>query len=249
MRVLALDAGNTAFKMAVFTDGKIGGIYRGEEFNESILHTFLADEPADAAIWCSVRNDTEAIRNTLQRFMPERQLSSKMATPVKNEYKTPETLGADRLAAVNGARYVFPGDDVFVIGVGTTITYDLIQSDGTYRGGSISPGVRMRFDALHRLTAKLPQVSMHNTFQESYGSDTRTAILSGVQNGIVHEIKGFITEVAARFKAVKTVLTGGDASFFEGLLKKGIFAPPVIHEPNLVLIGLHAVYEYNDQTL
>lgn len=246
MRVLALDAGNTAFKMAVFNHGKIGEVYRSSSFSEHILQQFLQRHPADVSIWCSVRNNSEEIKIILGKQFKELRLDDKTAVPVDNQYATPETLGADRLAAVTGAQQMFPGENILIIGAGTTLTYDFIDAKKKYPGGSISPGLRMRFDALHRLTAKLPQIETEKAFDMPYGNNTRTAILSGVQNGILHEMSGFIGQYAAQYSGLKIVLTGGDASFFEGLLKKGIFAPFIYHEPNLVLIGLNTVYHYND---
>lgn len=246
MRVLTLDAGNTAFKMAVFDQWKIGEVYRSSHFDELILQQFLQDHPAEAGMWCSVRNDSDEIKRILGKQLQEHRLDSKTRIPVHNQYATPETLGADRLAAVTGAQQIFPGENVLVIGAGTTITYDFISAEKKYSGGSISPGLRMRFDALHRLTAKLPQIETDKEFDKPYGNDTRTAILSGVQNGIFHEMNGFIGQYTAQYNGLKIVLTGGDASFFDGLLKKGIFAPFIYHEPNLVLIGLNTVYHYND---
>src|SRR5438309_4098631 len=115
-----------------------------------------------------------------------------MTASIRNQYKTPQTLGPDRLAAVIGANKLFPGKGSLVIDAGTAITYDWVDAEGNYFGGSISPGLNMRYKALNYYTRALPLVTADEKFSENYGDDTTTAILSGVQNGIKYELTGFI---------------------------------------------------------
>ncbi|MFD2148184.1 type III pantothenate kinase [Mucilaginibacter antarcticus] len=170
-----------------------------------------------------------------------------MAEGINNHYKTPHTLGLDRLAAVTGANYLYPQQNNLVIDGGTCITYDFIDAGANYFGGSISPGLNMRYKALNYYTAVLPVVNQDKNFADDAGDDTETAIKSGVQNGIKHELMGFIDSYAKHSPQLNIILTGGDGIFFDTLLKNSIFAPYIKNEPYLVLKGLNAATQkHND---
>ena len=124
---------------------------------------------------------------------------------------------------------------VLVVDAGTCITYDFMTADKTYHGGSILPGIDMRFEALSLLTAKLPKLEK-TTLDDFIGKSTATSIQTGVQIGVLHELKGFITQYEAKYGDLQLVLTGGDAPYFESQLKNEIFV-----EPNLVPIGLNYI--------
>jgi len=166
-------------------------------------------------------------------------LSAETPVPVNNLYKTPETLGKDRLAAVVGAHSLFPDKNILVLDAGTALTIDFIDKDGNYRGGNISPGLNMRFRALHEYTQKLFLQSQSDEYQ-FLGCDTASAITSGVQNGIIFEINYYIDHFVKQFPGLVTILTGGDVNFLVDKIKKYIFA-----EPNLVFIGLMKIIEFN----
>lgn len=170
-------------------------------------------------------------------------LNSALQLPITISYTTPETLGADRIAGSVGANALFPNSNVLKIDFGTCITYDFINQKNEFKGGAISPGMMMRFKALHNYTAKLPLIDpMQFTAYELIGTDTAHAILSGVMNGIKTEIEGIIKEYKARFENLKVVATGGDAGLFVTLLKNEIFA-----RPYLVLEGLNCILNYNPE--
>ena len=167
-------------------------------------------------------------------------LSEKTPLPIINNYKTSLTLGKDRLAAVVGASVLYPGKDVLVFDAGTCLTIDFINSDKEYVGGRISPGIEMRYNALHTFTDKLPLIkSEKNTLV--IGNDTKTSIISGVQQGILAEVKTIISEYKSKNTDTVFVFTGGDSFYFEKELKNSIFA-----NPNLVLIGLNEILDYNE---
>jgi type III pantothenate kinase len=159
--------------------------------------------------------------------------------PIKNSYRTPDSLGKDRLAAVIGGNSIFPGSNILIIDAGTAITYDFIKADGTYIGGNISPGLKMRFQALHQYTNQLPLLKREANF-ELLGRDTHEAIVSGVQNGIVFELNQYIAALSNQNQNLHIILTGGDSKFFDNKLKYPIFV-----EPNLVLLGLNKILKYN----
>jgi type III pantothenate kinase len=166
-------------------------------------------------------------------------LDSKLPLPITIKYATPETLGVDRIAGVCGAQQKFPGEPCLVIDAGTCITYDFINHDGEFLGGAISPGMMMRFQAVHTFTSKLPLVSRPEKVV-LIGDSTETCIQSGVIHGIVEELNGTIRRYQEEFAGLRVILCGGDARFFENNLKGAIFAVP-----ELVLSGLNSILNYN----
>jgi type III pantothenate kinase len=166
-------------------------------------------------------------------------LSHSTPLPFKNLYRTPENLGKDRIAAAAGAFAAFPDTHTLIIDMGTAITFDILTSAGNYLGGNISPGLAMRFRALHAFTSRLPQLEK-DEFSDDPGTDTRSAIISGVQKGILYEIQGYIEHFSKLYPGLKVILTGGDGDFFAKPLKSPIFVIP-----NLVLCGLNFILDFN----
>jgi len=160
-------------------------------------------------------------------------------TPLRSRYTTPHTLGVDRICAAVAAMARFPGKPVLAIDMGSCITYDVVSAEGVHLGGSISPGLTMRFRALSEFTSKLPLVSAEQT-DETVGTDTQSAIRIGVQQGILLEVNGMIAQQSALQNGLCTIATGGDLSFFAHDLKTPIFADPI-----LVLRGLHEILLFN----
>jgi type III pantothenate kinase len=160
--------------------------------------------------------------------------------PLENSYRTPETLGYDRIAAAVGAYTIYPGKNVLVIDAGTAITYDIVTSEGTFVGGNISPGLDIRFKSLNKYTNRLPQLERPGEKPGLLGSSTSEAIQSGIVNGLLFEVDGFIEAFKGKYAKLQVVLTGGDAKYFEGKLKSSIFV-----DLNLNLIGLNRILEHN----
>jgi type III pantothenate kinase len=158
-----------------------------------------------------------------------------------NKYDSPETLGKDRLAAAVAGNHLFPNQNVLVIDAGTCIKYDFINAQAEYLGGAISPGLQMRFNALHIFTEKLPLIEL-TVFKTLIGKNTTDSLLSGVINGTLSEIDGIIDQYREIYPEIQIVLSGGDAEYLVGKLKKGIFAVS-----NIVLQGLKIILDYNDK--
>ncbi|MGE5423944.1 MAG: type III pantothenate kinase, partial [Syntrophothermus sp.] len=152
---------------------------------------------------------------------------------------TPDTLGRDRIAAATGGQSLFPGHDVLVINAGTCITYDFVTGNREYAGGSISPGMMMRFRALHTFTGKLPLLSPDET-EILTGNSTESSIQSGVMEGITAEMEGITGKYRSLYPELKVVLSGGDLNYFVNRLKINIFA-----FPNIVIQGLHQILKFN----
>jgi type III pantothenate kinase len=239
---LITDFGNTFQKLAVF-DGKklvLKEAIRG--LDAVALSGFIEKNgPFTGIILSSVANHDVVLENILSRSGRFILLDSKTPVPFKNLYHTPETLGKDRIAAVTAARSLFPGKNVLVIDAGTCLTFDIITADGDYPGGAISPGIRMRFRALHTFTGKLPLIEPEG-FDELIGKSTMESLLSGVLNGVLAEITNVVSQYHEKFEDLKVIITGGDHQFLHNKLKINIFAVP-----DLVLLGLNEILDYNDQ--
>ena len=234
---LVIDSGNSAAKVGIFNDQKLI-----EKFSFSTpegLQRFMQDVLFENLIVSSVKADAELVASWGPAAGKKFILGKGLPLPVNNLYSTPDTLGMDRLAAVCGAHQLFPSVNCLAIDAGTCITYDFIDKHGNYHGGSISPGLNMRFQAVHTLTAKLPLVTPKPGVN-LIGTSTETSIQSGVVNGLIAEIEGIIRQYQEKFSHLNVILCGGDAGFFENQLKASIFAIP-----ELVLIGLNSILIYN----
>jgi len=238
---LTIDFGNTLQKLAVF-DGKnliLKEIF--QDLNTAALIRFVEKNgPFYGIILSSVSNHPSALEKFLSQSGKFIMLDSQIPVPVRNLYETPESLGKDRIAAVTGAWSLFPGRNVLAIDAGTCITYDLLTKNGEYLGGGISPGIRMRFQALHTFTGKLPLIEP-GAFDELIGRSTEESLLSGVYNGVAAEIRGLILLYQEKFDELIVIITGGDHQFLHNKLKISIFAVP-----DLVLLGLNEIFDYND---
>jgi type III pantothenate kinase len=235
---LAVDAGNTSVKAGLFANATLKEIFLKVSLQQ--LPELLQEHSIHNCIISSVKDDAETIRQLIQPFAANIFILDHMLpVPVINEYETPQTLGKDRLAAVAGAKALYPESNCLVIDIGTCITYDCIRADNHYLGGSISPGLYLRFKALHIFTARLPLVEPEPEAKLT-GRNTRDAILSGVINGMAAEIEGIIGKYQTLLPQMDVIFCGGDANFFESKIKQRIFVIP-----ELVLIGLNRILEHN----
>lgn len=246
MANLVIDIGNTYTKIALFKHNEI--VYAQQFIDPTIdtLDRLLSRDNPDKVIISSVKKEKEEWEIALQEKIPLVYFNAEMTTGITNHYLTPQTLGLDRLAAVIGASHLHPGKNVLIIDGGTCITYDFVDAGANYYGGSISPGLNMRYKALNNYTSGLPLVKECGSFDANYGNDTQSAILSGVQNGLKYELTGFIEAYRKNEQEFKIILTGGDSIFFDTLLKNSIFAPYIKIEPYLVLEGLNAAIQKHD---
>ena len=238
---LIFDVGNTATKMALYEGNEKITSFRTKQFSCEKMQEIFSDflERIDRAIISTVRNTPEYIIDMATLGIPYVHiLSHHTKLPFKNEYKTPETLGPDRIAAIAGAFHMYPGRNVLIIDAGTAVTYDYL-SGKTFLGGNISPGLSMRFKALHRFTGKLPLGSTLEKYS-SPGKNTMEAITAGVTNGLICEINEYIRMFEEKNIDSMVVFTGGDS----GYLKDRI-SHKINYQPDLVLTGLNYILEYN----
>jgi type III pantothenate kinase len=236
---LVVDVGNSSTKLAVYKEGKRFFVSRINDLTCEELDKKLSGLEIKRAIISSVKELPQFITDLLTINIPDVHLLSFMSKlPFKIEYETPETLGSDRIAAVAGGYLYFNGDDILVIDAGTAVTYDYLLGK-QYSGGNISPGINMRFNALHQYTEKLPLVEKSPGF-ESPGKNTNEAILAGVINGLVFEINEYIRTFKKERTKAKVILTGGDSGFLKEKISQRIH-----YMPDIVIDGLNYILEYN----
>lgn len=247
MTSLVIDIGNTFTKIAVFELDELLTVEQFEDVPITRPDELISEYQVDRGIVSSVKKNVEPWQTSLTSKIPLVTFNNTMTSGIQSHYLTPETLGTDRMAAVIGASHIYPGKNTLVIAGGTCITYDYVDANRNYFGGSISPGLNMRYKAVNYYTAGLPLINADAGFTPGYGNNTETAIRSGVQNGIKHELTGFIESYKAIDNQLNIVLSGGDSIFFDTLLKNSIFAPYIKIEPYLVLKGLNAaIQKHND---
>lgn len=239
---LCVDQGNTNIKAGIFTADKLIETFVFPSVEWKKLFDLKMNFPIDTCIVSSVKLQQQNFISIFrQEFQQCIELNSSTKIPVNNLYKTPQTLGNDRLAAVIGAQTLQPDTDLLVIDAGTAITFDFIDAQQNFYGGNIAAGIDLRLKALNAFTDRLPLVEQQEDCPFP-GIDTRSAILSGAIYGIVFEIDGYINELKIKYPKLSTFLTGGSTFYFESKLKNAIFA-----EKNLVLIGLNRILQYNVQ--
>ncbi len=231
-----LDLGNTRAKAALFEGRTLTRSFLLESPAQDVKKIVAEHPDIKRSIISSVISHTKEITNVLQNKTLSVDFDSNTRLPFKITYSTPETLGKDRIAAVAGAMAMYPGKALLVIDAGTCMKYNFVNIKGEFEGGAISPGLDMRFRALNVFTDRLPHLSYEKDFSDVIGSSTKGSILSGVQQGLVFELEGYVKRFKDKNKEGIVVGTGGNLSFLEDGLKNGIFAAP-----ELILNGLNEI--------
>lgn len=239
---LAIDIGNTLAKLAVIDDGQVVDFQKTEKIDSAFVEKILEENPEiEAAIIVSTGEYETAWEQMLEKRMKRFiRFGAETPIPIENGYATPQTLGLDRLAAAVAANALYPNSNVLIVDFGTAITVDFVSAEGRFLGGNISPGAATRFRALHHFTKRLPLCELDEDSVRLLGNSTRTAIESGVVNGIVYEIEGYIRDLQQRYNNLRIIFTGGESDFFAKRLKNTIFATY-----DLVAYGLNRILEYN----
>jgi type III pantothenate kinase len=236
---LCFDFGNTRLKCGVFTNDRLTEVLSLKDSDDETIEALLKKYQPAKTILSSVIEHNAAMEKILAKGSSFHKLSSQSILPFTTPVGKPETIGADRLALAAAAVYFYKGKNNLVIGLGSCVTYNFINKYNSFIGGSISPGMEMRFKSLNTYTAKLPLIKADWNYP-FIGYDTRTNILSGVLIGLAVEIDGIIDKYRDKFDNFNVLLTGGDSLYFAHHLKNKIFA-----DPDLIFKGLYAISETN----
>jgi type III pantothenate kinase len=244
--LLTIDIGNTRIKYAVFELDTIieQGFFLKLDLEKTIEKILNSYKKITDLIIASVGSVDKNSFLSFQNKITIHFITNEDLFPFHNKYKTPLTLGVDRMVLAAGSVFQFPNQNRLVIDAGTCVTYDFIDSENNYLGGAISPGIRLRYESLHNFTAKLPLLTKENP-QRLIGNSTSEAIHSGVINGLSNEIDGFIDSYRLKYSNFIIILTGGDTDFLAKRLKNTIFA-----NSNFLLESLNQIFQYkiqNDQ--
>ncbi|MFV5691093.1 type III pantothenate kinase [Flavobacterium sp. LT1R49] len=238
--ILAIDVGNTRIKAAVF-EGDIlveNFVFVKNELQKNIENILKKYKKIDDLVVSSVGDVEKQSFLEFENDLKVHFISHENPFPFVNCYATPKTLGIDRMVLAAGATLQFPNQNRLVIDAGTCVTFDFIDENNNYLGGAIAPGLRLRYESLHNYTAKLPLLTLEDP-KDLIGKSTSESIHSGVANGLVYEIDGFIDEYSARYLNFIIILTGGDTEFLAKRLKNTIFA-----NSNFLLESLNQTFQY-----
>lgn len=241
--LLTIDIGNTRIKAAVFEENTLLEIFvfTEEELLNKLNYILNKFPKIKDVVIAWVGNVEKELFFLLENKAEIHFITRESKFPFTNLYATPETLGIDRMILATNATLQFPNQNRLVIDTGTCITYDFIDENDNYLGGAISPGIRLRYESLNQQTAKLPLLT--KKYPESFiGNSTQESIHSGVINGVVLEIDGFIELYKTQYAKFIIILTGGDAEFLAMRLKNTIFA-----NSNFLLEGLNQTFQYNQK--
>lgn len=238
---LVLDLGNTRAKAALFAGKNLVEAFNFDKNPLPQLKRLLNENPQIRfSIVSSVINHPKDIINLLHNKTNCVEFNHTTSLPLIIRYAAPETLGKDRLAAAMGGYALYPGKNLLVIDTGTCIKYNFITAIGEFLGGAISPGLNIRFKSLNAFTDRLPLLVPDFEKHEIIGNSSTGSIYSGVQNGALFEILGFINWYKSQYPELSIILTGGAMQHFAGELKSDIFAVQ-----NLTLIGLNEILLFN----
>lgn len=238
---LIIDVGNTRLKLAVFEQSSLVEriVSPKEDFFIQVKKILKKFPAMEWGIISSVDffsfEEEKKLRNLIELIV----LNKDVHLPFENLYSTPSTLGVDRIALIAAAAKDYSRENVLVIDAGTCVTFDFLNNKNEYLGGAISPGLTIRYEALHNLTAKLPLLKPKDS-DFFIGDSTESSIHSGVINGLVSEIDGAISKYKSQYKDLTVILTGGDTNFLAKRLKSSIFA-----NSNFLLQGLNFILEIN----
>lgn len=234
---LVIDFGNSQVKLALFSNKDLVTTKKIKFFTRKEIIGFCGDITISSSIYSKVRKLT-ASEQKLVSSLNCVELNKDTPLPISSVYES--YVGSDRIAAVVGAAFLFPYKDIWVFDAGSCLTADFIDKEKKYHGGRITLGLKMRYKALNDYTSDLPLINQqeHTPFK---GENTKNSIVSGVQRGILSEVKTLMSEWKKENKDFIVLFTGGDLSFFEKELKSSIFA-----DPFLVLKGLNEILDYNE---
>ncbi|RYD78943.1 MAG: type III pantothenate kinase [Sphingobacteriales bacterium] len=244
-----IDIGNTRVKAGFFDGNKlVNSIVFNTQSWQNLYSAFSGKSLGN----CIVSSTVSVPDHVLNYFKAKADvfiyLDENTALPINNIYGTKNTLGKDRIALAVGAAYMFPQENALVINCGTCVTYNILNSSNEFCGGSISPGLRMRLQAMHTFTAQLPHPEIDEKSPiKVVGNSTSESLLSGAVNGLIFEMQGFIANIAAEYFPLQVIISGGDSRYLAEQFH--IYqTQKIVTEPDLALIGLNQILQFNGKS-
>lgn len=241
---LVIDVGNSRVKYGLFNKNHkliFSDAVSPNLFEDKLQQLFIFYPQIQNSIFSASGENSNRWISILKKKTNCTLFSHSTSIPIQNKYKTPDTLGLDRIALAVSSFFQYPNKNCLIVDLGTCITYDFLHKDGRYLGGAISPGIEMRFKAMHNFTANLPFIKENTGLGETYiGKTTEESLKIGVYQAIIHEIEGFYKQYIADYENLTLVLTGGSAQVLAERVKNSIFA-----NLNFQLLGLHQILIYN----
>ena len=252
---LFLDIGNTRTKWAFIEldsdieSSKNTGAMAHTELNQAQSHEFVQTKLNTGAspthiVCVSVANPkiTKIWQSNCQSLWPNAQWhqfsSSENSCGITNQYESPNSLGADRWAAMIGAKTKFPNNNLLIVNAGTATTIDYVNQAGAFIGGWIIPGLSMMLESLASGTADLPQLNPTNLTTISLGQSTKDCITQGC---IQSQIGAIVRATEQIQNPYKLVLSGGNSGYLEPQLSKSLGDVNLLTlDKYLVLRGLQA---------
>lgn len=237
--LIALDAGNTSLKLGIFIDGELEDVFR---IKQDELSTWRKNHTNYQNLHLVVSSVLDSsMQEKINLLFPKVHfLNQQDSLPFTNNYSSPLTLGMDRICNVSAVIDRHEKCPKLVVDIGTCIKIDLLDKNNCYSGGSISPGLRLRFNSLHQETARLPLLDSSQEKIPLIGNSTIDSIRSGVQNGMQFEINGMMEAYRLRYPDLTIFVTGGDSAFFDFEGKNDIFV-----DENLTLKGIYKIYSFH----
>lgn len=244
--LLAIDIGNTNIKAGIFDRQKLLDHFIASNFSE-IISSLGSCNITAASISSVVPEKTKLIYEGVKSSFDCKPfiITNNVKFNLKVKYKTPETLGIDRLCSVEGALLSYENLDtgtyLITIDFGTATTINIVKYPKLFIGGLISPGIKTLFHSLNKQTSQLPELTI-DKYKSLIGDDTLTSIASGVVNSTIGLIDKTIKSLL-EFSDCKEVIvyaTGGMAEKLQSYLEQD-----VVYDKHLVLRGISAIYDLN----
>lgn len=234
MLTLCIDEGNTNAKFGLFAEDSLVKIekVKGDDDWGKTIKSIGGSQSIDKIIVSSSVEDYDRIKTFVNGYNHVI-IEDVMQIPLEIEYKTPQTLGKDRVISSFAASKLFPLEHCAIFDIGTCMTSNFLHKGKTFKGGNIAPGFAMRLDSMHNYTAKLPKVPLESN-DYYIGQNTTEALQNGAYYGMLYEMRGFVAELKKKCNQVRTLLTGGSAKYFAIRMEKSIFVDPFLN-----LKGLH----------
>ncbi|WP_461831423.1 type III pantothenate kinase [Aquifex sp.] len=204
MSIATVDVGNTTVDILLWEGSEV------KDFLKLSHEEFKKLKPIDT------KAVVVSVRRSLDKYIMDKFKDVKIVKtsdiPIEVLYKTPDTLGVDRVVMAFSARE-FYGNNTIIVSAGTALVVDLVL-EGKFMGGFITLGIRKKLETLSKVAEGIPNISPEYV-NVDIGRSTKECILGG----ILKESKAFINQVINLWKNkfgrdFKIVVTGGDGEFF-----------------------------------